>query len=317
MKDIFLIMNPGSHSGRSKRSFDKIIQLMTQSGADFDFKFTTDLDNARLLSRNASLNGYKAIVAVGGDGTINAVVNGLLTNDGHRLSDAKFGVIYTGTSPDFNRSYHIPENIDEAVDAILKGKDLTIQVGMISFESPDSSGKNATHDSSTVRYFVCCTNIGLGAILARKANGGIRRKVGDFWGTLLSLVGLLVRFKSFPVSCEENGLEIRLNKLTNLSIGITPYIASGIRVPVQFTDRGKEFYRMAVQNLNLFRIVPLLRKVYSGKPFENGDYLSLYYSRQVRLYSSEQVEVEADGDPVGFLPCCISFTADDLHLIVP
>lgn len=317
MKDIFLIMNPGSHSGRSQQSFDKIIRLITQSGVDFEYHLTLDMEHATLLSRDASLNGYKTIVAVGGDGTINAVVNGLYTNDGHRLSDAKFGVIYTGTSPDFNRSYHIPENIDEAVDAILKGKDITIPVGMISFELRDMPDDNVNLDSSSVRYFVCCANIGLGAMLARKANSGIRHKVGDFWGTLLSLVGLLVRFKSFPVSCEENGIEIPLSKLTNLSIGITPYIASGIRVPVQFTDHGKEFYRMTVQNLNLFRIIPLLRKVYGGKPFENRDYLSLYYSRQVRLSSTEQVEVEADGDPVGFLPCRISFTEDDLHLIVP
>ncbi|MBA4409316.1 MAG: diacylglycerol kinase family protein [Bacteroidota bacterium] len=315
MKDIFLIMNPGSHSGRSRQTFDKIIKLITQSGVDFEYHNTLDLDHATLLSRDANLKGYKTIVAVGGDGTINAVVNGFYTNDGHRISEAKFGVIYTGTSPDFNRSYDIPVNIDEAVDSILKGKYITIPVGMISFEPPDLTESMEVMHQSTVHYFVCCANIGLGAMLARKANGGIRRKLGDFWGTLLSLVGLLVRFKSVPVICEENGREISLSKLTNLSIGITPYIASGIQVPVHFTDQGKKFYRLIVQNLNLFCIVPLLRKVYSGKPFINSNYLSLDYSQQVQLSSPQQVEVEADGDPVGFLPCSISFAFDDLDLI--
>lgn len=317
MKDIFLIMNPGSHSGRSRQTFDRIIGLITQSGVDFEYHFTLDMDHATLLSRNANQNGYKTIVAVGGDGTINAVANGFYTNDGHRLSDAKFGVIYTGTSPDFNRSYHIPADIDQAVDTILRGKNMTVPVGMISFETPDNPGIIDDRDSSSVRYFVCCANIGLGALLARQANSGIRRKLGDFWGTLLSLIGLLTRFKTFPVICNENGCEVRLEKLTNLSIGLTPYIASGIRVPVQFADREREFYRMTVHHLNLFRIVPLLRKVYSGKPFENSDYLSLDYSEQIQLSSPKQVEVEADGDPVGLLPCRISFAVDHLPLIVP
>jgi diacylglycerol kinase family enzyme len=316
MKDIFLIMNPGSHSGRSQQTFDKIIQLLTIKNIDFERHITRDLDHARLLSKNANLEGFKSIVAVGGDGTINAVVNGFYSSDGHRLSDAKFGVIYTGTSPDFNKSYNIPIEPEEAVAILLKGKILEIPVGMISFESAEWPEDHNKLDSSPVRYFVCCANIGLGAMLARKANSGIRRKLGDFFGTLLSLIGLLVRFKSFPTLCHENGNDIQLKKLTNLSIGITPYIASGIRIPEQFVKNGKEFYRLTVQNLNLLRIVPLLRKVYSGKPFANSNYLSLSYTRQIQMTSTESVEIEADGDPVGFLPCSIRFATNDLHLLV-
>lgn len=316
MKDIFLIMNPCSHSGRSRQTFDQIIGLITQSGVDFEYHITLDLEHASLLSRNANLEGFKIIVAVGGDGTINAVVNGFYANNGNRLSDARFGVIYTGTSPDFNKSYNIPVDIEGAIAIILKGKTIAIPVGMISFKPPDMPDGNGNSYSSSVRYFVCCANIGLGAMLARQANSGIRRKLGDFLGTLLSLIGLLVSFKSFPLICSENGKVIRLSKLINLSVGITPYIASGIRVPVQSNKNGKDFYKLTVQNLNLFRIFPLLRKVYTGKPFKNEDYLSLDYSSQVNLVSTQKVEVEADGDPVGFLPSRISFAGNDLLLIV-
>jgi len=316
MKEFFLIMNPGSHSGHSRQTFDKIIGLISKSGADFEYHITLDLEHATLLSRNANLEGFKTIVAVGGDGTINAVANGFYNSDGQRLSDAKFGVVYTGTSPDFNKSYDIPVELEEAVAIILKGKPIEIRVGLISFGQVGLPDDSSNLDTGSVRYFVCCANIGLGAMLARKANSGIRRKLGDFLGTLLSLIGLLISFKSFPLNCKENGNEIRLSKLTNLSIGITPYIASGIRIPEQFSNSRKEFYKLTVQNLNLFHIVPLLRKVYGGKPFKNEDYLSLDYSRQVNLSSTQKVEVEADGDPVGFLPCRISFAVDDLDLLV-
>jgi len=310
MKDYFLIMNPASHSGKSRRKCDEIIRRMTESNADFDYHFTKDMDHALMLSRNANLDGYKTIVAVGGDGTINAVVNGFYSTDGFRLSDASLGVIYTGTSPDFNRSYNIPLTIDQAVDSIIKQKIREIPVGMITFENLTST------EIPEVRYFVCCTNIGLGASLARKANGGIRRKLGDFWGTFLSLIRLLFHFKSFSAISIERSQETTAHKLTNISVGITPYIASGIKVPVSFDPRKKEFYKMTVRKLNLFRVVPLLKKVYSGKPFRNTEYLSLESTTQIEFSSANTVEVEADGDPVGMLPCAIRFAQDNLPLIV-
>lgn len=313
MKDIFLILNPGSHSGQSRQKCEEIIRIMEERGVGFDHQFTRDMNHARQLSRNANLDGYKTIVAVGGDGTINAVVNGFYSTDGYRISDASFGVIYTGTSPDFNHSYNIPLTIEGAVDSILKMKTRAIPVGRITFECLAGS------ETPEVRYFVCCANIGLGASLARKANSGIRRKLGDFAGTLLSLVALLIHFKSFSATCLEADRKTRLDNLTNISVGITPYIASGIKVPVSFDpskNSKKEFYKMTVQKLNLFRIVPLLKKVYSGKPFENTEYLLLDSAVQIKLSSSVVVEVEADGDPVGMLPCFIRFAKDNLPLIV-
>lgn len=310
MKDYFLIMNPGSHSGKSRLKCDEIIRRMTENQVEFDYHLTKDMDHALMLSRNANLDGYKTIVAVGGDGTINAVVNGFYDENGQRLSKARLGVIYTGTSPDFNRSYNIPLTVDQAVDSIIKQKTREIPIGMITFEATNGS------ESPGVRYFVCCTNIGLGAALARKANSGIRRSLGDFWGTFLSLIGLLFRFKTFSVTSVDNNLEMTLDKLTNISVGITPYIASGIKVPVNFDPSKKEFYKMTVRNLNLLRSIPLLKKVYSGNPVKNTEYLSLESTMQIELSSTDAIEVEADGDPVGMLPCSICFAQDDLTLII-
>lgn len=306
MKDIFLIMNPGSRSGKSRQSFDRIIQLISQSGKTFDYQTTTCLEDACRLSRDANHAGYKAIVAIGGDGTINGVINGFFDENGKRLSGAKFGVIYTGTSPDFNKSYNIPLDVDKAVETILNGVSVGIKVGRITFGGPSPNN----------RYFVCCANIGLGAQLARKANSGIRKKLGDFGGTLTALIGLLVTFKPFVLNVTEDDRHDVLDRMINLSVGITPYIASGIQVPIQFPSPKKEFYKMSVGNLSLSKLLPLLRRVYGGKPFQNSDYLSLSNTSHLELSSPVVIEVEADGDPVGILPCSIGFASDGLELLV-
>ncbi len=285
MKDYFLIMNPGSHSGRSRKSFDRIISLMGKSGADFEFRVTKGMDHAVQLSRFANQEGYKNIIAVGGDGTINAVVNGFFSNLGRRLSDARLGVVYTGTSPDFNKSYNIPVSTDQAVDVILKGNETSIPVGMISFSDSYTSGLRFRFGSQSVRFFVCCANIGLGPQLARKANSGIRHRLGDFAGTFVSLVGLLARFKPFRVVIDAGNGKVATEKLINISVGITPYIASGIRVPIQFQAERRQFFVLTVQNMTSARIIPLLRKVYAGKPFRNNDYLTLSYTNQIKFYT--------------------------------
>ncbi len=318
MKDIFLIMNPGAHSGLSKRSFKKILQLFDENGRKADYCFTSNLHDARDRSREANLQGYKIIVAVGGDGTINAVINGFFNRNGYRISLARFGVIYTGTSPDFNKSYGIPVNISDAVNTILHGNVRSIPVGKISFGTPLSSSRGSENSySGESHYFVCCANIGLGAHLARKANSGIRKWLGDFCGTLLLLIILLFKFKSFTLNLKENNQEYVTNKMVNLSVGITPFIASGIRVALPSPASGDEFYLLTTKNMTTNHIIPLIYKVYSGKPFQNSSYLQIKFTREVTLSSGTPIEVEADGDPVGFLPCHITLIPGSLELMVP
>ena len=82
---------------------------------------TECLHDAYLLSKNANNEGYDVIVAVGGDGTINKVLNGFYDDQGKRISRSRFAVIYTGTSPDFCKSYGIPLDIERAVNFIIRG----------------------------------------------------------------------------------------------------------------------------------------------------------------------------------------------------
>ena len=103
----FFILNPGSCSGASEKSFAAIKHILKLRGIEYEYAVTKDLDEAYSLSAQSNRQGYDIIVAVGGDGTINRVINGFYNKEGRRISHAKLGIIYTGTSPDFCRSYNI------------------------------------------------------------------------------------------------------------------------------------------------------------------------------------------------------------------
>ena len=311
-----LILNPGSHAGRSRKKFDRIFRLLTVAGIRYDSRITRSLKDAYDISLEMNGKGYDAIIAVGGDGTINAVINGFFNNEGVRRSGTKFGVIYTGTSPDFCKSYNIPTNLKKAVERIITGKTIKIPIGKIILSFNNTGTGSGAGELNGVRYFACCANIGLGAALARRANSGIRKGLGDFAGTFVSLIATLIFYKANSFVRVVDGKTEKIERMFNTSVGLTPFIASGIKIHHIPEKHPGMFYCMTVKQLKPGHILRLLKKVYSGKPFSNSNYLSIVYYSKIEFYKNDlNPELEFDGDPAGYLPCKIEIAKDTLDLL--
>lgn len=315
-----LIMNPGSCGGKSARSFNEIFSIMNDAKAKYDYRITNSLEDACYLSREGNKAGYDIVVAIGGDGTLNRVLNGFYDETGQRISEAKMGVIYTGTSPDFCKSYGILTNVAAAVKILLKGQSKKIQIGKISLakvydSENDGLPPEKVKDLQT-RYFACCANIGIGASLARNANSGIRKITGDYPGTFLALMKTLAFYKPCDYDLCVDGEFKSIKDVHSISIGRTYHIASGIKVDNALKDGDGHFYNLTVRNLRLLKVPGVLRKMYSGKSIQNGEVVNLSYGKAFEIYGSKQnPEVEFDGDPAGFLPCRIEMARDELDII--
>ena len=306
----FVIYNPHARGGRGAADAHRCLALLSRAGCTFDAAETQRFDNAFTLSREANQRGYDAVLAIGGDGTINKVLNGFFDENGMRISRARFGVVHTGTSPDFCRSYGLPLGIDDAVGTILHGRTRPIPVGMIRFPLRSEA------DGRAVRYFACCANIGLGATLAARANAGIRKRLGDTMGTLWSLLLILRTYTPDSYECIIDGSPLRLSAVYNISIGLTPHIASGIKVANEEYRRAGQFYLMTLRAVNTRNLLPLLRLLYRGKKFADTDYLSVRGCTILRIEErAVRGDVEHDGDPCGVLPCEISIAAQPLDLL--
>jgi diacylglycerol kinase family enzyme len=313
----FLILNPGSGACKSKKKFDRIFSILDASAIQYSYKITEKLEDAYTFSLQANKENYNRIIAVGGDGTINNAINGFYDREGKKISDAAFGVIYTGTSPDFCKSYNIPIQLDAALKTILNPKTQNIKIGRIVLCKSSGITEVSLPDEndSMVKYFGCCVNIGLGATLARRANSGIRKYLGDFLGTFSALISTIAWYKPVNYNCKFNDEGKTVQKCYNLSVGITPLIASGIKVPKK-ADCTNLFYVMGACNFKWSNVIGVLKKIYSGKPFKNDDSLWIDYVRTFAvLVNTYNSEVEYDGDPAGYTPCSISFAEEDLGIL--
>lgn len=317
----FFIMNPGSKGGKSRKSFEKLFHHLERENIQYDHKITKDLSDAFSFSVAANKRGYDVIIAVGGDGTINGVLNGFFDSNGKRVSEAAFGVIYTGTSPDFCKSYNIPVDFESAVLTMLANKREKIRVGKLTFCTENKVERiNRSIEfcpERSVRFFGCCANIGLGASLARRANSGMRKYLGDFMGTFVSLIVTLLRYRANHFILFKDGKEVVVDRLYNISIGRTRYIASGIKVHNTINTGEERFYSLLVRDITLSGLPGIISKIYSGKEIKNNKFISLEYLNTIEISGNFQnPEVEMDGDPVGYLPCRIEMAEDPLDLIV-
>ena len=315
-----LIVNPYSRHGKGRILADRCVRELARLGCSFETKTVREFQEGYTLSREANRRGFDVIVALGGDGTINRVINGFYDRDGRRISAARFGVVHTGTSPDLCLSYGIPCTPEEAVRRLVEGRFRSIPVGRIRCARgwhPGNAGKRiAELQDSAVAYFACCANIGLGAALARKANGASRRYLGDVPGTFVSLLQVLARYRPGRYDAALDGNPVCLEKVVNVSVGLTKYIASGIKSPAGNMDGRDRFYVMTVRGITILNLGSMLARVYRGRACADTDYLSVSEAGTVEIPGSDMNnEVEYDGDPGGFLPCVIDLAPDRLELI--
>jgi diacylglycerol kinase (ATP) len=313
-----IIVNPHARGGRGRVLAERCLAELARLGCGCETSFIERFEDAGTLSREANLRGCDAIVAVGGDGTINKVLNGFYDEEGKRISDALFGVVHVGTSPDFCKSYHVPLGVAEAVEVLARRRTRKIPIGMIRFQDANEGehrqGEHLARPATT--YFACCANVGLGAALARKANGGIRRRLGDTLGTFASLLAILRSYEPDDYDLVIDGNATRHTRVYNMSVGLTPYIASGIKLPRRDDRREQRLSLMVVRNLSARTLPAMLCKVYRGRPFADTDYLSVAACSRIRFAAARrQSDVEQDGDPCGRLPCTIEMAPDALELI--
>ena len=132
MKPYHIIVNPISGRGAGLASVPLIETGMNQRGLEFDLTITDGPGHGIELARQSAQAGYSVVVAVGGDGTINEVVNGLMLAKTNQASACALGVIPVGRGNDFAFGAGIPHDPEEAMNLLKADHRQWIDVGKVS-----------------------------------------------------------------------------------------------------------------------------------------------------------------------------------------
>jgi diacylglycerol kinase family enzyme len=197
MPHVAAIVNPRSGGGRTGRAWRVISETIEKELGPVRAHFTGGPATphylpAAELTREALRAGAQLVIAVGGDGTIDEVVNGFFENGVAINPEAHLAVLNAGTGGDFRRTFDLPEDAAEGVKRIASGTTRRIDIGKLTFVAQDGQ--------ETTRYFNNIASFGLSGETVRAVNNATWQKSlgGNFaftWGSLVTAI----RHKPRPV----------------------------------------------------------------------------------------------------------------------
>jgi YegS/Rv2252/BmrU family lipid kinase len=306
-KQIAFIVNPHAAAGSAGRSWPTIKALAEDRLGPFSTYVTTGPGDAIELTRQAISQGAEMVVCVGGDGTLNEVVNGLMGAEGPVRPEAKLGFIPRSTGCDLAKSVNLYRELDRALDIIKHAHTRILDVGRIRHE--DRRGQPA------YRYFHNVTSFGLGGEVDERANKTTKAFGGFlsfFWAMLISLLKYDKKRIRLKVDESFDG-EVTI---WNVAVANGQYHGGGMWVaPGARVDDGL-FHITVVGDLTLPEVFLNLPKLYNGKIYEVSQ-VSSFVGKRVEAFSEQRVLLDVDGEQIGALPVIIEMVPRAVHLITP
>ena len=182
-KEWLVIVNPNAGTGKGEKDWDKISALLKKEDLPSTVKFTERKCQAIIFAQEGIAAGFRKIITVGGDGTLNEVVNGVFSNNVCPTNDVALALIPVGTGNDWGRMFGIPSDYEKAIKIIGANKQMTHDIGLISFF-------NGTEKKS--RYFINIAGLGFESAVVRRTNiqkdKGRGGKLIYFYSLLMSLI---------------------------------------------------------------------------------------------------------------------------------
>ena len=273
---------------------------LREAAPPFDAVFTVAAGDAIRLAAEGAVR-YETVVAVGGDGTISEVANGILSAG----AEAALGVIPRGTGSDLVRTLGIPTSVEAAASLLASGVRRRIDVGSATY--------SGTHGDRASRWFVNATEVGAGAMVAAAMNRASRRLPGApaFWWAILTT---MLRYRPSQASIVTDGSPPLELLLSNAWIANGCYSGGGIRsAPRAAVDDGL-LDVVAVEH------GPVRRRLLGLLKLRGGAFVQLPEVRYVKAARGEvtaetPLPIEIDGDAVGTTPAVFEAVPSRLTVV--
>lgn len=284
-----VIVNPASANGATRAAWPGISEKLASAGLSFDWVLTTKQGDATRLAREALQNGYRKIVAVGGDGTLNEVVNGFFVGDRPIADQAELGVISRGTGCDFIKTMAIPKDVESAAECLVNGKTATIDIGKVTFAAYDGS--------TTTRYFANVADLGLGGETVERVNR-TTKAFGGFVSFLWGMVVSLLRYKNRFVEVTIDNAPPFHARINTLAVANGRFFGGGMKIAPN-ADPGDGFFDVVIcGDFTKIEVLTAVNRLYAGTHLSLPK-CSCTQARHVLVRSNERVLVEVDGEQPG------------------
>ncbi len=302
---IAFIVNPHAGNGSTGSNWSYIEAVARDRLGHFETYITQKPGDAVMFAEDAVAKDTGLLVCVGGDGTLNEVINGIMMHEESIRSSVTLGFVPNGTGCDFVRTLPIPQNIEHAIDAIAGGIVRAIDLGRLSFH--DHRG----HECG--RYFHNITSFGLGGDVAQRVNR-TTKAFGPFisfmWATLISI--FLYGKKQIRIRID-NGFEQEFT-VWNVAVANGQYHGGGMWVAPYASVYDGLLNVTVIGDLTLPEVFLNLPKLYNGKIYDMDKVVALT-GKKIEAVSDQPALLDVDGEQPGMMPIVIHVVPGALKII--
>ncbi|MFW6034779.1 MAG: diacylglycerol/lipid kinase family protein [Halothermotrichaceae bacterium] len=307
MKDkIFAIVNPVSASGRTAKLWPHYQEQFDMEKINIASVYTDYPGHAAELVRQAITEGYIRIMAVGGDGTVNEVVNGFVENDKLVSPAVELIVFSQGTGCDFIKSLGIKRGFAEIVSIIKKGSKKYFDLGCVTYISFHGKKRN--------RYFVNLADVGIGAETVQLVNNSTKI-FGGFLTYLTGALRTILKYNNKNIRLKVDGEELMNKKINSVMVANGRFFGGGIKIAPFASPENGVFDIVILGDLSKREIVYNLARAYKGKHVSHPK-VDIIKGRKIEVESSTKMIVEVDGEIIGYLPGSFQIIKSKLPVLV-
>ena len=288
----FFILNPCAGRGRSVKIMQRVIEILEKKRTDFKVIKTEYPGHATLIAKDAIKNGYKSIIAVGGDGTVMEVANGMIGET------ATMGIIPAGTGNDFIKTVGIPNDPEIAAEIVLNKRHKKIDIGL----------------ANDGRYFLNISSTGFDVEVIKnteKVKGFLTGLTAYYTAVFMAMFGY--KFKKVILRTKDSVIE-----KTVLLVAVANGIAygGGMKVAPEASIEDGLLNVIIVEKMPRWVIPFQLPKFVKGD-HEKIKYIQKFKCESVTIETEKQELINMDGEIAGTTPVTFSVKSKAINVFAP
>lgn len=271
MEKLLFIVNPVAGKGRGKKVIPIIEKKMIDNNISYEIIMTSKpLEATRLAMEN--VHSFETIIAVGGDGTVNEVAQGLIKSKKGRL-----GIIPCGTGNDFVRALNIDLSLEKSLDIIIEGRTKAIDVGRVNGH-----------------YFINISSIGFDTHTVIETNK-IKKSINGIWAYIIGVLITLIKYKKENADLIIDNKEYK-RRLLLLAVGNGNTYGGGMKLlPMAQIDDGY-FHICVVRDVSNLKLLFLFPSIFKGTHLKHSKYVEIFKANKLIYKNKKRIELNIDGE---------------------
>ena len=296
---VFLV-NPASSNGATGKRWPELAHRAERAGLRGETLFSDRPGHLIELARQAVEDGATLLVAVGGDGTLNEVVNGAAGRD------VELATIPLGTGMDFVRTYGIPTRFEDAVAVARDGKTRVIDAGRVHYRT--WQGAEAS------RWFANVGSVGMSGAVAQRANG-MSKVLGGKVTFFYALTRVFLEWENTEVRVRLDEGE-RHGRMHDVVVSNGVWHGGGMKLAPDASPDDGLFDVVLIGDVGKLDFLTTAPKIYKGRHVSHPK-VDVVRSARVEVDADERLPIEVEGEQIGTTPAIFEIVPRALRVRVP